>query len=58
MMPCILHIRGVNLPNAITLSRLAGMSHEEIAQMRGASVGSTRVLLHRALARLGTELAG
>ena len=42
----------------VTLSRLCGMSHREIAEQRGSSEGATRMLLHRALARLGIELAG
>ena len=40
----------------ITLSRIVGLSHEEIAQEMGRSPGATRVLLHRALARLGRLL--
>jgi RNA polymerase sigma factor (sigma-70 family) len=40
----------------ITLSRIVGLSHEEIAQEMQRSPGATRVLLHRALARLGSLL--
>lgn len=42
----------------VTLSRLGGLSHSEIAAELGKSEGATRMLLHRALARLGVELAG
>lgn len=42
----------------VTLSRLGGLSHAEIAVELGKSEGATRMLLHRALARLGLELAG
>ncbi len=37
----------------ITLSRVIGMSHAEIALEMGRELGAVRVLLHRALARLG-----
>jgi RNA polymerase sigma-70 factor (ECF subfamily) len=37
----------------LTRARLYGESHEEIARDLGKSEGATRVLLHRALARLG-----
>ena len=37
----------------ISLSRLYGMSHDEIAEELGRSAGAVRVLLHRALVRLG-----
>lgn len=40
----------------VTLSRLGGLSHAEIAAELGKSEGATRMLLHRALARLGLEL--
>jgi len=40
----------------ITLSRVLGLSHEEIAERMGRNPGATRVLLHRALARLGRLL--
>jgi len=42
----------------VTLSRLGGLAHSEIAVELGKSEGATRMLLHRALARLGIELAG
>ncbi len=42
----------------ISLSRLLGMPHVEIAKHLGKSEGATRILLHRAIARLGLELAG
>jgi len=41
----------------VTCSRLLGMTHAEIAAQIGKSEGATRMLLHRALARLGLELA-
>ncbi len=41
----------------ITLSHIVGLSHEEIGREMGRSPGATRVLLHRALARLGRLLA-
>ena len=37
----------------ITMSRLLGMTHAEIAAELGRNEGAVRVLLHRALARLG-----
>lgn len=40
----------------ITLHRLVGLGHEEIAARMGRSVEASRVLLHRALARLGRLL--
>ncbi|MFT7463551.1 MAG: RNA polymerase sigma-70 factor (ECF subfamily) [Pseudohongiellaceae bacterium] len=40
----------------ITLARLVGLSHDEIAEALGKSVGATRVQLHRALARLAIIL--
>ena len=40
----------------LCLSRLIGLSHAEIAEEIGKSVGATRVVLHRALARLGRAL--
>ena len=36
----------------ITLSRVVGLSHGQIASQLGKSEGAVRVLLHRALARL------
>lgn len=36
----------------ILMSRFAGLSHEEIAQVTGASPGSVRVALHRGLRRI------
>jgi len=42
----------------VTLSRLGGLAHSEIAAKLGMSEGAIRMLLHRALARLGIELAG
>ncbi|MCA8976018.1 MAG: sigma-70 family RNA polymerase sigma factor [Planctomycetes bacterium] len=40
----------------ITLARIAGLSHAEIGEQMGRSPEATRVLLHRAMARLGTLL--
>lgn len=40
----------------ITLSKLVGLSHAEIAVEMKRSEGAVRVLLHRALARLGVLL--
>lgn len=40
----------------ITLARLVGLSHAEIAAQRGCSEGAARVALHRALARLARRL--
>jgi RNA polymerase sigma-70 factor (ECF subfamily) len=40
----------------ITLARLVGLGHAEIARRLGRSEGATRVLLHRALARLASLL--
>lgn len=37
---------------AIVFSRILGLSHAEIAEKMGRSEGATRVLLHRALAKL------
>jgi len=37
----------------ITLARIIGMGHAEIAEEMGRQEGAVRVLLHRALARLG-----
>ena len=41
----------------ITLHRLLGLGHEEIADRMGRSPAASRVLLHRAIARLGRLLA-
>lgn len=41
----------------ITMSRLLGMSHKEIAEALGSTEGATRALLHRAVARLGIALS-
>lgn len=41
----------------ITLHRLLGLDHEQIAARMGRSTAASRVLLHRALARLGRILA-
>ena len=41
----------------ITLARVVGMSHAEIADEMGRSEGAVRVLLHRALVRLGWLLS-
>ncbi|MFK7739116.1 MAG: RNA polymerase sigma factor [Planctomycetota bacterium] len=41
----------------ITLHRLLGLDHEQIAERMGRSVGACRVLLHRGIARLGRFLA-
>ncbi|MFO1054773.1 MAG: sigma-70 family RNA polymerase sigma factor [Planctomycetota bacterium] len=43
---------------AITLHRLAGLSHAEIAEQMGRSEGATRNLVHRGLARLSLLLDG
>ena len=40
----------------VTLSRRGGLSHAEVAAELGKTEGATRMLLHRALARLGVEL--
>jgi RNA polymerase sigma factor (sigma-70 family) len=40
----------------ITLRRVVGLSYETIAAERGSTQAAVRVLLHRALARLGTLL--
>jgi RNA polymerase sigma-70 factor (ECF subfamily) len=49
------------LPDAqrevIALSRMAGLSHQEIAQQTGRSEGSVRMLLYRGLERLSELLA-
>ena len=44
--------------DVITLSRIVGLSHREIAGHLGRSEGATRTLLGRALAKLGQELHG
>jgi RNA polymerase sigma-70 factor (ECF subfamily) len=41
----------------LLLSRVAGLSHEEIAELTGASPQAVRVTLHRALRRIRTFLA-
>ncbi len=41
---------------AITLHHFLGLSHKEIAEELGRGEGASRMLLHRALARLGLEL--
>lgn len=41
----------------ITLARIIGLPHDEIAVEMGRTPVATRVLLHRALARLGTKLS-
>jgi RNA polymerase sigma-70 factor (ECF subfamily) len=41
----------------ITLHRVLGLDHEQIAARMQKSPGATRVLLHRAIARLGRLLA-
>ena len=40
----------------ITLSKIVGLSHAEIGEQMGRTPEATRVLLHRAMARLGTML--
>jgi RNA polymerase sigma-70 factor (ECF subfamily) len=40
----------------ITLARIAGLSHREIAAVMGRSEAACRVLLHRATAQLGMIL--
>ena len=40
----------------ITLSRVVGLPHKEVAQSMGRSEGATRVLLHRALGELADAL--
>lgn len=37
----------------ITLAKIVGLSHTEIGEQMGKTAGAARVLLHRALARLG-----
>ena len=37
----------------ITLARIVGLSHAEVGEQMGKTAGNARVLLHRALARLG-----
>lgn len=41
----------------LLLSRVAGLNHEEIAELTGASPEAVRVTLHRALRRIQTFLA-
>ena len=41
----------------ITLARIVGLSHEEIAVEIGTTVAASRMLLHRALARLAVMLS-
>lgn len=40
----------------ITLARVVGLAHKEIAEVMGRSEGATRVLLHRSLAHLAEVL--
>ncbi|MCK6445899.1 MAG: RNA polymerase sigma factor [Planctomycetes bacterium] len=40
----------------ITLARIVGLPHKEIAEALGKTEGATRVLLHRALAKLAEKL--
>jgi RNA polymerase sigma-70 factor (ECF subfamily) len=42
----------------ITLARIVGLSHKEIAEAQGKSEGACRVSLNRALTRLATHLDG
>lgn len=42
----------------LTLSRLMGMSHAEVAESLGIAEGAARMALARALTRLSTELRG
>lgn len=42
----------------VTLARLLGYSHAEIAEQTGKTEGAVRVLLHRALVRLGWLMTG
>ena len=41
----------------ITLHRIVGLDHEQIGEQMGRTAASSRVLLHRALARLGRLVA-
>ena len=41
----------------ISLAKIVGLSHAEIATEIGKTEAASRVLLHRALARLGTVLS-
>lgn len=41
----------------ITLAKILGLSHDQIAEEMGRSVQASRMLLHRALARLGVILS-
>lgn len=43
--------------NVITLAKILGLSHEQIASELGTSTGATRMLLHRALARLAVKMS-
>jgi RNA polymerase sigma-70 factor, ECF subfamily len=45
-----------NYREVILLSRIVGLNHDEIAQQMDTTTGNVRVLLHRALARLATDL--
>ena len=45
-----------NFREVITLSRILGLSHREIAEQTGSTEGATRALLFRALARLSRLL--
>lgn len=47
----------VEYREVITLHRLLGLGHEEIAERMDRSPAASRVLLHRAIARLGRLLA-
>jgi RNA polymerase sigma factor (sigma-70 family) len=47
-----------NYREVITLSRVVGLSHREIGEQIGKNEGAVRVLLHRALARLGRLMDG
>jgi RNA polymerase sigma-70 factor (subfamily 1) len=40
----------------ITLARVCGLSHDEIARQMGRTPAATRILLHRALAKLSEKL--
>ena len=42
----------------VTMAKLLGMTHKEIAVEMGRSEGAVTVLLHRAVSRLGILLSG